>query len=357
MAGIAQVHHGLQIQVQVGVRFAAGGDDVTVAVEGHRCGHAVVGVAVVAGALHGGFHLAHQRGGVFQITRCVDAAGGRDAAQLRVLQQLAKIEPAHREGAQQRLPAIGLRRPQLAAEREVAVAGAQLQVGIERQRGRPAPEGAAERQRGRNADIIRNAALRREAQNIGPRGAELLNIQIGIQPRIDVGQALNAAAPGLEHRIAQAHKLEIAHREIAHAAGNLPIQQHRLVGAGIERGGARQLRGQVQNVAEAQAHLAQIARNLQVGQLLYVAQRRQAFVADGQRAPDAGVRRYQIEAVEANLHRVVHHVGPPLIHPKAALLAAGQVVDAAGGAVFRVADVVRVQRQVRKIEVIVVERG
>ena len=121
VAGVAQVHHGLEVEVQVGVVFAAGGDDVAVAVEGDGSGHPVVGVAVVAGTLHVGFHLAHQRGRVFQIAGSIDAPGGRDAAQLRIFQQLAKIKPAHREGAQQRLPAIGLRRPQLAAEREVAV--------------------------------------------------------------------------------------------------------------------------------------------------------------------------------------------------------------------------------------------
>ena len=99
VAGIAQVYYGLQIQIQIGVVFAAGVDEVAVAVEVDGGGHAVVGVAVVAGALHVGLHLTHQRGWVLEVAGGVDAARGRDAANGRVFQQLAEIKPAHREGA------------------------------------------------------------------------------------------------------------------------------------------------------------------------------------------------------------------------------------------------------------------
>ena len=356
VARVAQVHYGAQVEVQVGVVFAAGVDDVAVAVEVDGGGHAVVGVAVVAGALHVGAHLAHQRTGVLQVAGGVDAARGRDAPNRRVLQQLAEVKPAHRERTYYWLPPIGLPGPQLPAEREVAVSRTQLQIGVKRQRGRPAPERAAHRQRGRNADVVWDATLRREAENIGPRGAELLNVEVGVQPRIGVRQALNPTPPGLEHRIAQAHKLQVAHREVAHAAGNLPVQQYALVGAGIEGRGTGQARGQVQNIAEAQPHIAQVALNLQLRQLLHVAQRGQILVANGQRAPDAGMRRNQIESVEPNLHRVVHHVGLPRIDFEAALFPPGQIVDFAGGAILRVAQIVRVQYEVAEIEVVIVER-
>ena len=64
VARVAQVHHGAQVKVQVGVALAAGVDDVAVAVEVDGGGYAAVSVAVIAGALHGGAHLAHQRIGI-----------------------------------------------------------------------------------------------------------------------------------------------------------------------------------------------------------------------------------------------------------------------------------------------------
>ena len=210
VARVAQVHHGAQVEVEVGVIFAVGVDDVAVAVEVDGGGHAAIGVVVVAGTLHVGLHLAHQGAGVPQVAGGVDAARSRDAANGRVFQQLAKVESAHRERAYYWLPPVGLLRAQLAAERQVAISRAQLEVGVKRQRGGLAPERATQRQCGRNADVVRNATLRDQAQNIGPRGVELLNVEVGVQPRVGIGQALNTAAPDLQHGIAQTHKLQVA---------------------------------------------------------------------------------------------------------------------------------------------------
>ena len=355
IVGVAQVHHRLQVQVEVGVVFAARVDDVAVAVQVHVGLDALVGVAVVGGALHVGHHLAHQRTGVLQVAGGVEPPRGRDAPDGGVLQQLARIEAAHREGARQRLLPIGPRRAQVAAEGHVAVGRVHRQVGHELQRGGPPAEGAAQGNAGRNADVVGNGALRHKALNVSPRGGEFLNVDVHQQAAIHVGKALNAAARGLEHGVAQPYHFQPAHGEVAHAPGNAPIHQHRLFRAGVKRRGISQIGGQVENVAEAQAHVAQVALYLHLGQLVHVGQRVQALVADGQRAPDARVGRDEVEAVEANLHRVVHHVGLPGGNLEAALLLAGQVVNPGRGAVFGVAQVARVQHEVGEIEVVVVE--
>ena len=63
----------------------------------------------------------------------------------------------------------------------------------------------------------------------------------------------------------------------------------------------------------------------------------------------------QIKAVEPNLHRIVHHVGPPRRDFKTAPLLARQVVDFGRRAIFGVAQVVRVQHEVAERKVVVVE--
>ena len=182
----------------------------------------------------------------------------------------------------------------------------------------------------------------------------MLDVHVHQQPRIGVGQALNTPAPRLEYCVSQAHKLQVSHREIAHAARNLAIQQHALVGAGVEGWRARELWREVQNIPKPDARAAQVTADFELRHV--VGNRAQAGKPDAQAPPDAGVRRHQIEAVEPDLHRVVHHRRPPRIHPKAALLAPGQVLDHCRGAVFGEEKIARIQHQVRKVQVVVIER-